>query len=70
MTSLADYRSLFDLSGKTAVVIGAGSGIGRATTLRFSADGFTVIACGRRAQCRYAGNFLGLWGKYLIQPMG
>jgi NAD(P)-dependent dehydrogenase (short-subunit alcohol dehydrogenase family) len=33
-----------------AVVTGAGSGIGRATALRFSADGYTVIACGRRAE--------------------
>ena len=32
-----------------AVVTGAGSGIGRATALRFTAGGFNVIACGRRA---------------------
>lgn len=35
-------------AGKVAVVTGAGSGIGRATALRFAADGFTVIICGRR----------------------
>ncbi|MGA7855211.1 MAG: SDR family NAD(P)-dependent oxidoreductase, partial [Candidatus Acidiferrales bacterium] len=32
----------FRLNGKTAVVTGAGSGIGRAIALRFSAGGATV----------------------------
>jgi len=37
-----------DLTKQTVVVTGAGSGIGRATALRFAAAGATVIANGRR----------------------
>ncbi len=40
---LNEYRSLFDLSGKTAVVIGAGSGIGRAGAEALAAHGAEVV---------------------------
>ena len=43
MTSLADYRALFDLTGKTAVVIGAGSGIGRSGAEAMAAFGADVV---------------------------
>ena len=33
---------------KTAIVTGAGSGIGRATALALIADGFSVVLAGRR----------------------
>ena len=36
--------------GKTAVVTGAGSGIGKATTLRLLAEGATVVASGSVAR--------------------
>lgn len=42
MTSLAEYRALFDLAGTQAVVIGAGSGIGEATARALAAHGAAV----------------------------
>jgi NAD(P)-dependent dehydrogenase (short-subunit alcohol dehydrogenase family) len=39
---MQEYRSLFDLSGRTAVVIGAGSGIGEASALGLAAFGARV----------------------------
>lgn len=38
-----DYKTLFDLTGKTAMVIGAGSGIGEATAMGLSDFGADVI---------------------------
>src|SRR6185295_3623081 len=41
-------RSLFDLSGRTAVVVGGTSGIGRALALGLAEAGADVAATGRR----------------------
>lgn len=37
------------LTGKTAIVTGAGTGLGRATALALAAEGAQVVICGRRA---------------------
>ncbi len=42
-----DYTRLFDLSGRTAVVVGAGSGIGRECALALAAHGAAVVCADR-----------------------
>lgn len=37
------------LTGKTAIVTGAGTGLGRSTALALAAEGAQVVLCGRRA---------------------
>jgi NAD(P)-dependent dehydrogenase (short-subunit alcohol dehydrogenase family) len=49
------------LAGKTAIVTGGGTGIGRAIALRFHEEGAQVVICGRRQEkldevCTVAGN--------------
>jgi NAD(P)-dependent dehydrogenase (short-subunit alcohol dehydrogenase family) len=50
MTDLGAYRNLFDLSGKTAIVIGAGSGIGRAGAEALAAFGAEVVCADLSAE--------------------
>ena len=42
-TSLEQYRELFDLTGKTAIVVGAASGIGEASARALAAHGAQVV---------------------------
>jgi NAD(P)-dependent dehydrogenase (short-subunit alcohol dehydrogenase family) len=44
---MTDYRKLFDLAGKTAVVLGAASGIGKASAEALAALGARVICADR-----------------------
>jgi NAD(P)-dependent dehydrogenase (short-subunit alcohol dehydrogenase family) len=44
---LADYAHLFRLDGRKAVVVGAGSGIGRASALALAAHGADVVCADR-----------------------
>ncbi len=43
MTEFSSYASLFDLTGKSMVVIGSGSGIGEAGALALAAHGASVV---------------------------
>jgi len=44
MTTVSEMRNMFDVTGKVAVVVGAGSGIGQAIAYAFGANGAKVIA--------------------------
>ena len=43
-----NVNSLFDIGGKTALITGAGTGIGEYLSKGFAAAGATVVCCGRR----------------------
>jgi NAD(P)-dependent dehydrogenase (short-subunit alcohol dehydrogenase family) len=45
-----DYKGLFDLSGRAAVVTGASGGIGKAIALALAAHGAEVLAAGRNPE--------------------
>lgn len=45
-----DYSRLFRLDGRQAVVVGAGSGIGREAALALAAQGATVVCADRNAE--------------------
>jgi NAD(P)-dependent dehydrogenase (short-subunit alcohol dehydrogenase family) len=47
--ALTDYRKLFDLSGKTAVVLGAASGIGKSSAEALASLGARVLCADRAA---------------------
>src|SRR5215204_1617087 len=48
--TMFDYRSMFDLSGKTALVVGAGSGIGEASAQGLAAFGAGVVCADVNAE--------------------
>ena len=50
MPSLEEYRQLFDLSDKTALVIGAASGIGEASARALAAHGANVVCADLNAE--------------------
>lgn len=54
-----DYRTLFRLDGRTAVVVGAGSGIGQAAALALAAHGAHVVCADRDAGAAQATADLG-----------
>lgn len=54
MTHGANYQDLFRLDGKRAVVIGAGSGIGREAARALSAHGAEVVCADRDAEAAAA----------------
>jgi len=45
-----DARALFDLSGKTAIVTGGGSGIGRQMAQALAEGGANVVLCARKVE--------------------
>ncbi|UWQ79019.1 SDR family oxidoreductase [Leisingera sp. S132] len=47
---MADPRALFDLSGRTACITGASSGLGRQAAIALAAAGAQVVAVARRAE--------------------
>jgi NAD(P)-dependent dehydrogenase (short-subunit alcohol dehydrogenase family) len=47
---VTDYRKLFDLSGKTAVVLGAASGIGKSSAEALASLGARVLCADRAAE--------------------
>ncbi len=47
---MADPRALFDLTGRTACVTGASSGLGRQAAVTLAAAGAQVVAVARRAE--------------------
>ncbi len=52
MTSFEDYRNLYSLDGKVAMVAGGAGGIGSAICEGLAAFGATVVVCGRTgAKC-------------------
>ena len=50
MVDLSEMKGLFDISGKVAVVTGAGSGIGQAIAYAFAANGGKVMASDKNAE--------------------
>jgi len=46
---MTDYRKLFDLSGKSAVVLGAASGIGKSSAEALASLGAVVLCADRDA---------------------
>jgi NAD(P)-dependent dehydrogenase (short-subunit alcohol dehydrogenase family) len=48
--AVTDYRKLFDLAGKTAVVLGAASGIGRSSAEALASLGASVLCADRLAE--------------------
>ncbi|ATG42653.1 Dehydrogenase with variable specificity [Phaeobacter piscinae] len=47
---MADPRALFDLTGRTACITGASSGLGRRAAIALAAAGAQVVAVARRAE--------------------